>query len=182
MRASESAEVSPWAESASTRVPPDALIVLIAKRLLLGVNVAVAKFVSGRQIDDPVREKEILDWVANRPLSGGVGPEARVAFFRDQIAANKVLQRGLHDHWRENPADLPTRWHDVTEDIRPRLDLVNRHMLLLLPSIPHLSREQLIAGDNLLDLKLSSSPPLRQLGDVRRTVARTALRSLGEAG
>jgi chorismate mutase len=181
MRASETARALPWAEIASAGVSLDALIVLIAKRLSLGVDVAAAKFARGGQIDDPVREEEILDWVANKP-PGGVGPEARVAFFRDQIVANKVIQRGLHDHWRENPADFPARWRGVTEEIRPRLDLVSRHMLLLLPSIPRLSREQLTAAEDLLGLKLSSSPPLRQLGDVRRTAACAALRSLGTAG
>jgi chorismate mutase-like protein len=181
MRTYGSVDVSPWTEGISARVSLDALIVLIAKRLLLGVDVAAAKFVTGGQIEDPIREGEILDWVSNK-TPDGFGYEARMAFFRDQITANKAIQRGLHDHWRDNPADIPTRWHGATEKVRPRLDAVNRHMLVLLPYIPHLSQEQLSAAGDLLDLTLSSSPHLRQFGDIRRTAGRTALRSLGDAG
>jgi len=68
--ASESAEVSQWAESASAGVSPEALIALIDKRLSLGVNVAAAKFVSGGQIEDPARKKENAglggEWTARR--------------------------------------------------------------------------------------------------------------------
>jgi chorismate mutase len=179
MPACESADVSLWEEGISPEISLNALVVLIAMRLSLGVDVAAAKFADGSPIDDPIREEEILDWVANRAPTD-LETQAR-AFFRDQIVANKGIQRSLHDHWRENPADVPPRQRSLTQKIRPRLDIVNKHMLLLLPYIPRLSHEQLSRAGDLLDLKLSSSPPLWQLGDARQTASRTALRSLGEA-
>jgi chorismate mutase-like protein len=163
------------------QVALDALVVLIARRLVLGADVAAAKFAGGGQIDDPARETEILDWVATRLPSGGVGPDTGVAFFRDQIVANKIIQHGPHRHWRESPADLPVGGRRLTDEIRPQFDVINRHMLLLLPSAPCLSHGQLTTVGELLGLKLSAHLPLRQLGGIRRAAVRIAVRSLRDA-
>ncbi len=72
------------------------LVVLAAKRLVLGVDVAAAKFAAARPIDDPAREQEILAWVEWRLNSAEARPETGIQFFREQISANKVIQRGLH--------------------------------------------------------------------------------------
>jgi chorismate mutase len=78
---------------------------------------------------DPVREKEILDCVASRLHGVGFGREIGVAFFRDQIEANKVIQRNLHGRWRENPEESPVSWRSLNEESRPQLDVIKRHML-----------------------------------------------------
>jgi hypothetical protein len=44
----------------------EALVALAVQRLALAEYVAVAKFASGQAIDDPIREREILDSVARR--------------------------------------------------------------------------------------------------------------------
>jgi chorismate mutase-like protein len=155
-----------------------ALVVLIAKRLELGADVAAAKFTGAGQIDDPVREGEILNWVANELSGCNAWREAGVAFFRDQIMANKVIQRGLHNRWRGNPAAFPVRSRRLTAEIRPQLDVINTEMLSLLPSVPHLSCEQLTTADDLIDRKLSASSSLRDFRDIRRAAAHIALRSL----
>ena len=180
MRTSESAGVPPRAGKDSARVSLDLLIVLIAKRLALGADAAATKFIDGGQIDDPAREKEILDCVASVPGSIG-GGAAGVAFFRDQIMANKIIQRGFEQHWREKPADFPVRWHHPTEEIRPKFDVINRPMLLLLPFVPRLSVEDLAEVEDRVDLKLGTVEALRPLGEVRRAAARIATRSLGPA-
>jgi chorismate mutase-like protein len=168
------------AGDAPAEVSLDALVVLIAKRLTLGTDVAAAKFLDETRIDDPVREKQILDWVANRSTGGSLGRETAVAFFRDQIVANKILQRGLHNYWRAYPDDFPVRRRDLIEEIRPQLNTVNKHMMLLLLSIPHLSRDQLTASSHLLDVRLGDNLYLRQLGDIRHEAAWVALRTLGK--
>jgi hypothetical protein len=131
-------------------------------------------------IDDPVWETEILDWVANRLPGGSADRDAGVAFFRDQIVANKIIQHGPHRHWRESPADLPVGGRRLTGEIRPQFDVINRHIALLLPSAPCLSRGQLTTVHDLVDLKLSASLSLPQLGDSRRAAVRIAVRSLGQ--
>jgi chorismate mutase-like protein len=179
MQECETPDVSPSADNTPSPVSLDVLMVLIARRLSLAVEVAAAKFVSGQQIDDPIREEAILDWVASSSIRG-VGPEARAAFFRDQITANKTIQHGLHAYWREHAMDLPVSCQGSTEGLRRKLDTVNRHMLLLLPHIPHLSQEQMSALDDLLDRRLGSQEQLQQIAGARRTAGRIALRSLGE--
>lgn len=153
---------------------------LIANRLALGADVAAAKFAKGGVIDDPAREMIILDWVAERMPGGPAGREAGIAFFGDQILASKVVQRGLHTHWRRHPEDFPGRWRGLAEEIRPQMDVINRDMLSLLPSVPRLSREQLDTAAGLLDSGLEGSLPASSLGGTRRTAVGIALRSLGQ--
>jgi chorismate mutase len=143
--------------------------------------VAAVKFIDETRIDDPLREKEILDWAANGSTGGSLGRETAVAFFQDQIAASKILQRGLHNYWRASPDDFPGRRRHLTEEIRPQLNTINKHMMLLLLSVSHLSRDQLTASSHLLHVKLADNLYLRQLGDIRHEAACAALRSLGEA-
>lgn len=157
------------------------LIDVIAKRLRLGADVAMAKFISGGDIDDSVREREILNWVADElPDDSPVNEKVVLAFFRDQIAANKILQRGLHTYWRNHSAVYPDRKPDLTQEIRPQLDIINRRMLILLPSAPPLPRERLAAAADLLCHKLNENAAIQVLPDIRRTVAEVALRSLAE--
>ena len=142
---------------------------------------AAAKFLSGHRIDDHVREQEILASVASRLKRAELRHALGLAFFRDQIEASKVIQRGLHRYWREHPEEFPVRCRHLTAELRPQLDIVNRHMLLLLiymEKMPPVPRSHV---DGLLDRKLRTSTALRQLGELRRDAAGIALRSLYSA-
>jgi chorismate mutase len=156
----------------------DALVALAAKRLVLAVDVAAAKSVSGQRIDDPAREQEILDWTACKLGKAGPGRDAGVAFFRDQIAANKVIQYGLLAHWRDRPEESTAGSRSLTNDVRPKLDIVNRHMLLLLPQITGITPERHALAEAALCGKLAVSRELRELDELRREAASVALRSL----
>ena len=104
-----------------------------------------------------------------------------IEFFRDQIEANKVIQRGLHRYWGEHPEEFPLRRRDLTAELRPQLDIVNRHMLLLLihmENMPPLRRSHI---DGLFDRELRTSTALRQRGELRRDAADIALRSVFRA-
>lgn len=156
----------------------DALVELAAKRLMLAVDVAAAKFVTGRAVDDLAREQEILNWAARGLGEAGPGADARVAFFRDQIVANKIIQRGLLAYWRCHPEGFPGQSRGLTEDVRPALDLINRRMLLLLSHVGEATPEQGALAKVALDGKLAAAPALRELGEPRREASRVALRSL----
>lgn len=159
------------------------LVVLAAKRLVLGVDVAAAKFMAARQIDDPGREQEILDW-AERSLNGAESQyEGAIQFFRDQRLANKVIQRGLHTVWRKQPGLIPVSWLDLAIDVRPQLDVINRHMLLLLmrtEGMPLVRRGLPEHFDlfEVFDATLRTSSSLEQFGTLRQEAADIALRSL----
>lgn len=159
----------------------DALIDVAARRLALGADVAAAKFVDGLEIDDPDREREILDWAAGALNGAGTGHGIGMAFFRDQIEASKVIQRALHARWREHPRESPVNCRSLTEEIRPELDRLNRRMLSLLTRMRQAPRTSRGRIDCLFDQELRASGPLRSCGKLRRDAAGVALRSLHRA-
>jgi chorismate mutase len=178
MPSDEPARVPAATGPAADRISLDALVVVAARRLVLGVDVAAAKFLSGRQIDDPVREKEILEWMASKLQRAEPRPALGIEFVRDQIEASKVVQRGLHRYWAEHPEEFPAGPRDLTAELRPQFDIANRHMLLLLiglENVPPVRRSDIGA---LFDRELRMSTVLRPLGELRRDAAGIALRSL----
>jgi len=155
----------------------DALVALVVQRLALAEHVAVAKFASGQPVDDPIREREILDSVARRLIRPYVLHERGMRFFRDQIDANKVIQRGLHEYWRGHPEELPVVPHDLAAEVRPRLDHITGRMLSLfvrgdtLPRLRHYDLEDLLARG------LGATSSDRRLDQLRWEAATIALRS-----
>lgn len=102
---------------------------LFAERLLVADKVAAAKYGTDKPIDDPVREQQILADVSARAVGLGLDPEAVAAVFRDQIEANKVVQRGLYARWDAHPELRPTERPDLVKEIRPILDRITTELL-----------------------------------------------------
>ncbi|MDI5980587.1 chorismate mutase [Amycolatopsis magusensis] len=115
------------APSAPSALHP--LAELSGQRVQIANKVAAAKFGTTQPIDDPVREQQILDGVAAKAPGLGLDPAAAVEFFRDQIEANKVVQRGLYDYWTANPEQAPTHRPDLPTEIRPVIDRINEGLL-----------------------------------------------------
>ncbi|MFD9903310.1 chorismate mutase [Streptomyces sp. NPDC059063] len=90
-----------------------AVAALSAERLATADLVAAAKYGTGSPIDDPAREQQVLDTVARLAREAGGDPEATVRIFRDQIEANKVVQRALHRRWDADPSTAPTERPDL---------------------------------------------------------------------
>lgn len=105
---------------------------LFAERLLLADKVAAAKYGTDMPIDDPVRERVILDDVAARAVGLGLDPGVVVAVFRDQIEANKLVQRGVYARWDAHPDERPTERPDLAKEVRPALDLITTRLLAAL--------------------------------------------------
>lgn len=66
---------------------------------------AASKFGTGSPIDDPAREQQVLGQVRDQATALGLDPEVAAVFFRDQITASKVVQRGLFDRWTAHPRE-----------------------------------------------------------------------------
>src|SRR5258708_1676609 len=80
---------------------------LVIQRLDLAGDVAAIKYDAGRPIEDSGREQEILESVP-RALEGFPDrQEAALQFARDQIEANKVIQRELRQRWYAHPEEVP---------------------------------------------------------------------------
>ncbi|MEU0244268.1 chorismate mutase [Streptomyces sp. NPDC006235] len=105
---------------------------LLTQRLLLADKVAAAKYGTDTPIDDPEREVRILDDVRARAAGLGLDPDAVAAVFRDQIEANKLVQRGLYARWEAHPAERPTERPDLAKEVRPALDRITTQLLAAL--------------------------------------------------
>ncbi|MFI1018084.1 chorismate mutase [Streptomyces sp. NPDC020965] len=100
------------------------LVALSADRLATADLVAAAKWGTDSPIDDPAREQVVLDSVRQQARDIGADPEATARIFRDQIEANKLVQRGLHRQWTADPAKAPVTRPDLTE-VRKEINRLN---------------------------------------------------------
>ncbi|MYW64137.1 chorismate mutase [Streptomyces sp. SID8379] len=118
--------------AAAAHVEPRALTTvssLAAERLALADKVAAAKYGTSTPIDDPARERQVLDDVAARSAGLGLDPAYAQAVFRDQIEANKVVQRGLYARWDAHPGERPAERPDLATEVRPALDRITGELL-----------------------------------------------------
>ncbi|MEW1751791.1 chorismate mutase [Streptomyces angustmyceticus] len=102
----------------------DPLAALSAERLATGDLVAAAKWGTGSPVDDPAREREVLDAVAREAREQGADPAMTVRVFRDQIEASKIVQRGLHRRWDADPGQAPAGRPDLSE-VRKEINRIN---------------------------------------------------------
>ncbi|WP_323179608.1 chorismate mutase [Streptomyces sp. NBC_01016] len=119
--ASQTAHANPRALAAITS--------LATERLALADKVAAAKYGTDAPIDDPAREQQILEDVAKRSADLGIDPAFTKSVFRDQIEANKVVQRGLYARWDAHPEQRPTERPDLATEVRPQLDRITTRLL-----------------------------------------------------
>ncbi|MFC8433612.1 chorismate mutase [Streptomyces sp. NPDC057253] len=94
--------------------PLHPVVELAAERLATADLVAAAKWGTDSPIDDPAREQQVLDNVAAQAQQLGADPDEIRAIFRDQIEANKLVQRGLFQLWTDHPDQAPTTKPDLT--------------------------------------------------------------------
>lgn len=116
---------------AQDRPEPAAMVALVdvlARRVEIGDTVAAAKWGTSQPIEDPAREKTVLDNAAAQAPTYGVDPSLAGRVFSDQIAANKVVQYGLFSRWTAHPGQAPTGRPDLTT-VRPILDAITGQLL-----------------------------------------------------
>jgi chorismate mutase len=119
---------SAQAQDASTPAAMVSLVDVMARRVEIGDTVAAAKWGTTQPIEDPAREKTVLDGAAAQAPTYGVDPSLAVRVFSDQIAANKVVQYGLFSRWTAHPGQAPTERPDLTV-VRPVLDAITGQLL-----------------------------------------------------
>ncbi|MFJ8929105.1 chorismate mutase [Streptomyces sp. NPDC102364] len=126
------APATPATATTAAHADPRALAAvtsLATERLALADKVAAAKYGTDAPIDDPAREQQILDDVAKRSADLGIDPAFAQSVFRDQIEANKVVQRGLYARWDAHPEQRPTERPDLATEVRPQLDRITTQLL-----------------------------------------------------
>ncbi len=131
--ATSAPEVAGSGQATHARAGLGQLTGLVADRLEVGDLVAASKFGTDKPIDDPAREQVVLDQARASAIQLGIDPDETVVFFRDQIEASKVVQRGLFARWTAHPAEAPATRPDLNE-IRATLDKLSTDLLQALRS------------------------------------------------
>ncbi|MDI9977610.1 chorismate mutase [Rhodococcus sp. IEGM 1307] len=115
---------------AQTR-PLEPIALAVSLRLATADAVAAAKWGTSSPIDDPAREAQVLGAVASQAADEGLSAGRVQQIFRDQIEANKEVQRALFGWWSVAPGAAPTVRPDLTQ-VRPVIDRQNTDILLQL--------------------------------------------------
>ncbi|QHC22367.1 chorismate mutase [Streptomyces sp. GS7] len=111
------------------------LAALSEERLATADAVAAAKWGTDSPIDDPARERQVLDAVSQQARRLGADPETTVRIFRDQIEANKVVQRGLYRRWAADPSQAPTGRPDLAR-VRQEINRINGELVRAIAASP----------------------------------------------
>jgi chorismate mutase-like protein len=119
----------PWPRAAPDAIEVAPLCQLMAERLSIMQDVARYKWNQRAAIDDPARERQIIDGLKRDAETVGVSARWAELFFRAQIEAAKLIQRDLFARWeREGQgtfADAP----DLVSITRPKLDALTPQLL-----------------------------------------------------
>lgn len=146
------------------------------QRLALGQDAAAVKYASRQAIEDPVRERRVLELAASALKGTGKLRDAGLQFARDQIEADRVIQRGLYLRWYAHPEEVPVVGRELTGQIRLDLDRVT--IQLMRPfnqrtTLPRLRRDLI---EDVIERQFAAMPP-PPLPRLYRHAALFALRS-----
>jgi chorismate mutase len=105
-----------------------ALVDFAAQRVQIADAVAAAKWGTDASINDPVREKAVVDSAAIKSTHLAIDPAVSIEVFTDQIEANKAVQYALYSRWSAHSDQVPTTRSDLGR-IRPILDQITDGLL-----------------------------------------------------
>jgi chorismate mutase len=111
-----------WGQSAIDRLQP--LVETSARRLVLGRQVALAKWDTNAPVEDLTREAQVMTAAARDGESKGLNRTFVSNFFAAQIEANKLVQYSLLAQWHRAGRAPKHQPVSLTEDIRPQLDQI----------------------------------------------------------
>jgi chorismate mutase len=108
--------------------PLFALVDAAAQRLQTADAVAASKWITKGSIEDPARERQVLEAVREAASARGVDPGYVQAVFRDQIDATVGVEYARFSEWKFDPADAPLTAPNLS-DSRGVIDELNRTMV-----------------------------------------------------
>jgi chorismate mutase len=112
--------------------PVDALVDASAERLELAREVALAKWDSGGAVEDPARERQVLDGATAAGVRAGLPSELVMRFFSAQIEANKLVQYALLAEWQRQGNAPPHQPINLARDVRPKIDRIQELLIAAL--------------------------------------------------
>jgi chorismate mutase len=108
--------------------PLPELLDAMAQRLAVADRVARSKYDTGKAVLDEVRERQVLDSIAQAAPGADVSSATAQTFFAAQIEANKLVQYGLLDAWRRGERPLPAATTELAA-LRTQLNELQTRLL-----------------------------------------------------
>jgi chorismate mutase len=115
------------AQNAVEQLQP--LVETTARRLMIGEQVALAKWDSGKAVEDVPREAQVIQGAVKDGVAKGLDEASVSHFFNAQIEANRFVQYSLLADWYragKAPEHEPV---DLVNVIRPQLDEVQKSLM-----------------------------------------------------
>lgn len=119
---------TPFPAAADAPSPLFALVDAAAQRLQTAEPVAASKWTTGGSIEDPARERQVIDTVTAAARAQNVDPDYVERVFRDQIDATVGVEYAHFSGWKLDPASAPTTAPDLS-DSRSAIDGYNHTMV-----------------------------------------------------
>ncbi|MCJ7955306.1 MAG: chorismate mutase [Pseudomonas sp.] len=145
------------------------LLQSIGERLTIADQVALSKWDSHKAVEDRPREQQVIAGATAQATAYHLSEETVGQFFAAQIEANKLVQYARLSTWHLQGQAPDTERQDLTGQIRPQLDQLQKRLLQQLADFSPLRTDrhcpQWLAQAN----QASRSDPLRQLAMVRAT-------------
>jgi chorismate mutase len=116
-----------YAQNAVEQLQP--LVETTAHRLMIGEQVALAKWDSGKAVEDAPREAQVILGAVKDGVAKGLDAASVSNFFNAQIEANKIVQYALLADWYragKAPEHAPV---NLVKNIRPQLDEVQKSLI-----------------------------------------------------
>ncbi|TPG34894.1 chorismate mutase [Mycolicibacterium hodleri] len=154
--------------------PLFALVDAAAQRLLTADAVAASKWATGAAIEDPARERQVIEAVTAAAGEKGVDSGYVARAFRNQIDATVAVQYDLFSGWKLDPVAAPTTAPDLS-DSRAAIDTLNRAMVSEIAGQWDALHSPLCLRD--LDAARSAVVDERSLDDIYRRALTFATRS-----
>jgi chorismate mutase len=99
-----------------------------AQRLQTADPVAAAKYRTGGAVDDPAREREVIDAVTSAATAHNIDPDYVRDVFRNQIDATDSLEHSRFADWKIDPGAAPSEVPDLASS-RDTIDRLNTDMV-----------------------------------------------------
>jgi chorismate mutase len=116
-----------YAQNAVEQLQP--LVETTAHRLVIGEQVALAKWDSGKAVEDAPREAQVIQAAVKDGATKGLDEASVSNFFNAQIEANKFIQYTLLADWYRSGKAPEHARVDVVKNIRPQLDEVQKSLI-----------------------------------------------------
>ena len=123
------------------------LVATTAHRLIIGEQVALAKWDSGKAVEDAPREAQVILGAVKDGVAKGLDEASVSNFFNAQIEANKIVQYALLADWYragKAPEHAPI---DLVKNIRPQLDEVQKSLIAELADTVEIRKSKTCRAD-----------------------------------